>query len=189
MANKNAILDALGEAREKLILNKYNEAMMLMAQITIDVIEHLTDEALVVSKGYEEDLKTIKSIGVIGDDTSHNFETLIISGVQAHNGVDIPKEHAEKALEAKCAFITQNENGPLHLDLNLTRAKFEELNMDLFDSTMEPVRKALSDAKLSAEDIDTAFSGNQGMKGPLEGPLKMMDFIHQVDSLKILKCL
>lgn len=99
MANKNAIIDALGEAREKLILNKYNEAMMLMAQITIDVIEHLTDEALVVSKGYEEDLKTIRSMGVIGDDTAHNFETLIISGVQAHNGVDIPKEHAEKALE------------------------------------------------------------------------------------------
>lgn len=99
MGNKNAIIDALGEARENLILNKYNEAMMLMAQITIDVIEHLTDESLLVSKGYEEDLKTLESMGIIGNDTVHNFDTLIISGVQAHNGVEIPKEHAEKALE------------------------------------------------------------------------------------------
>ena len=95
MANKDAIISALGEAREHLILNKYNDAMMLMAQITIDVIEHLTDEALIVSKGYEEDLKTLKTVGIIADDTAHNFETLIISGVQAHNGVDIPKEHVE----------------------------------------------------------------------------------------------
>lgn len=99
MANKNRIQDALGEAREHLILNKYNEAMMLMAQITMDVIEHLTDEALIVSKGYEEDLNTLKASGILAEDTVHNFETLIISGVQAHNGVDIPKEHAEQALQ------------------------------------------------------------------------------------------
>ena len=99
MANKNKIQDALGEAREDLILNKYNEAMMLMAQITMDVIEHLTDEALIVSKGYEEDLKTLRTNGILGEDTAHNFETLIISGVQAHSGVNIPKEHAEQALQ------------------------------------------------------------------------------------------
>ena len=99
MANKTAIINALGEAREHLILNKYNDAMMLMAQITIDVVEHLTDEALIVSKGYEEDLKTLKTIGVLAEDTAHNFETVIISGVQAHNGVEIPKEHAEQALQ------------------------------------------------------------------------------------------
>ena len=99
MASKNRIQDALGEAREDLILNKYSEAMMLMAQITMDVIEQLTDEALIVSKGYEEDLKTLRASGIIAEDTAHNFETLIISGVQAHNGVDIPKEHAEQALQ------------------------------------------------------------------------------------------
>ena len=99
MANKGRIQEALGEARENLILGKYNDAMMLMAQITMDVIEHLTDEALIVSGGYEEDLKTLNANGLIADDTAHNFETLIISGVQAHNGVDIPKEHAEQALE------------------------------------------------------------------------------------------
>ena len=50
MANKSRIQEALGEARENLILGKYNDAMMLMAQITMDVIEHITDEALIVSK-------------------------------------------------------------------------------------------------------------------------------------------
>lgn len=99
MADKKQIIDALGEVREHLILNKFNEAMMLMAQISIDVIEHLIDEALIVSKGYEEDLHTLKTLKVLSDDTAHNFETLIVSGVQAHNGVDIPKDHAEKALE------------------------------------------------------------------------------------------
>lgn len=99
MGRKEMIINALGEAREHLILNKYNEGMMLMAQITIDTIAHLVDEALIVSKGYEEDLKTLKAVGVLSDDTAHNFETLILSGVQAHNGVDIPKEHAETALK------------------------------------------------------------------------------------------
>ena len=75
MANKNRIQEALGEVREHLILGKYNEAMMLMAQITMDMIEHLTDEALIVSKGYEEDLKTLRANGIIADDTAHNFET------------------------------------------------------------------------------------------------------------------
>ena len=51
-------------------------------------------------------------------------------------------------------FLTQNEDGPVHLDMNITRAKFEDLCRDLFDSTMEPVRKALKDAKLKASDID-----------------------------------
>ena len=99
MASRETILNALGEAREHLILNKYNDAMMLMAQITIDVIEHLTDEALIVSKGYEEDLNTLKTVGILADDTAHNFETVIISGVQAHNGVEMPKEHVEQALQ------------------------------------------------------------------------------------------
>ena len=51
-------------------------------------------------------------------------------------------------------FIAQNANGPLNLDVTLTRAKFEEINMDLFESTLEPVRKALKDAKLKPSDID-----------------------------------
>ena len=129
MANKNRIQEALGEAREHLILNKYNEAMMLMAQITMDVIEHLTDEALIVSKGYEEDLKTLRANGIIADDTAHNLETLIISGVQAHNGVDIPKEHAEQALQVltnELDVIFGNEDINPSLSENLEeKAKFD----------------------------------------------------------------
>ena len=51
-------------------------------------------------------------------------------------------------------FISQTADGPVHLDMNLTKAKFEDLCRDLFDSTLEPVHKALSDAKLTAKDID-----------------------------------
>ena len=134
MANKNAIINALGEAREHLILNKYNEAMMLMAQITIDVVEHLTDEALIVSKGYEEDLKTLKTVGVLADDTAHNFETIIISGVQAHNGVDIPKEHAEQALQVlsnELDLIFKREDTKLESADNLEeKAKFNADNKE-----------------------------------------------------------
>lgn len=128
MANKNRIQDALGEAREDLILNKYNDAMMLMAQITMDVIEHLTDEALIVSKGYEEDLKVLKANGVLSDDTAHNFETLIISGVQAHNGVDIPKEHAEQALQVltnELDIIFKNEDIPFASENLEEKSKFD----------------------------------------------------------------
>ena len=130
MANKNQIQEALGEARENLILGKYNDAMMLMAQITMDVIEHITDEALIVSKGYEEDLKTLNANGIIADDTAHNFETLIISGVQAHNGVDIPKEHAEQALQ-----VLTNE-----LDIIF---KNEDINPEITDNLEE---KSMFDA-------------------------------------------
>ena len=129
MANKNRIQEALGEAREHLILGKYNEAMMLMAQITMDMIEHLTDESLIVSKGYEEDLKTLRANGIIADDTAHNFETLIISGVQAHNGVDIPKEHAEQALQVltnELDVIFKND------DINPAKPVFE------YDEDEEP---------------------------------------------------
>jgi molecular chaperone DnaK len=51
-------------------------------------------------------------------------------------------------------FISQSSDGPVHMDINLTKAKFEDLCRDLFDSTLEPVRKALKDAKLKASDID-----------------------------------
>ena len=51
-------------------------------------------------------------------------------------------------------FISQGEDGPLHIDMTITRAKFEELIHDLVQSTLEPVRKALKDAKLDKKDID-----------------------------------
>lgn len=159
MANKNRIQEALGEARENLILGKYNDAMMLMAQITMDVIEHITDEALIVSKGYEEDLKTLNANGIIADDTAHNFETLIISGVQAHSGVDIPKEHAEQALQ-----VLTNE-----LDIIF---KNEDINPELTDNLEE---KSMFDANAKEgtvfeyEENDEPYPGDFSKDMTVEG--------------------
>ena len=73
------------------------------------------------------------------------------------------KDAAEKAkkdlsgvttTQISLPFISQGEAGPLHLELSLSRAKFEDLIRDLIESTMEPVRKALKDAKMEAKDIN-----------------------------------
>ena len=73
------------------------------------------------------------------------------------------KDAAEKAkkdlsgvttTQISLPFLSQGEDGPLHLEMSLTRAKFEELCHDLFESTLDPVRKALKDAKLTKNDID-----------------------------------
>ena len=107
-----------------------------------------------------------------GDDFDQRVMDYLVSEFKKENGVDLSKDKmamqrikdaAEKAkkdlsgmtnTQISIPFITQNENGPLHLEVNMTRSKFEELNMDLFESTLEPVRKALKDAKLTAKDID-----------------------------------
>ena len=73
------------------------------------------------------------------------------------------KEAAEKAkkdlsgmtsTQVSLPFIAQTDNGPVNFEMDITRAKFESLISDLVDSTLEPVRKALKDAKLSKSDID-----------------------------------
>ena len=51
-------------------------------------------------------------------------------------------------------FIAQVDGAPVNFEMDITRAKFEELTRDLIDSTLEPVRKALKDAKLTKKDID-----------------------------------
>ena len=73
------------------------------------------------------------------------------------------KDAAEKAkkdlsgvtsTQISLPFISQGDNGPLHLEMNLTRAKFEDLISDLVESTLDPVRKALKDAKMTKDDIN-----------------------------------
>ena len=73
------------------------------------------------------------------------------------------KEAAEKAkkdlsgmtsTQVSLPFIAQTDDGPVNFEMDITRAKFESLISDLVDSTLEPVRKALKDAKLSKSDID-----------------------------------
>ena len=56
--------------------------------------------------------------------------------------------------QVSAPFISQSSDGPLHLEMTLTRAKFEELIHDLVMSTLEPVRKALKDADIKAKDLD-----------------------------------
>ena len=107
-----------------------------------------------------------------GDDFDERIINYLVETFRKENGIDLStdkmamqrlKEAAEKAkkdlsgvttTQISCPFITQGENGPLHLDVTLTRAKFEDLCSDLFESTLEPVRKALKDASLTKKDID-----------------------------------
>ena len=107
-----------------------------------------------------------------GDDFDELIIKYLADTFKKENGIDLTKdkmamqrlkETAEKAkkdlsgvttTQISCPFITQGENGPLHLDMSLTRAKFEDLIRDLVDSTLTPVRNALKDAKLKKEDID-----------------------------------
>ena len=107
-----------------------------------------------------------------GDDFDNKLMDYIVSEFKRENGVDLSKdkmamqrlkEIAEKAkkdlsgvtqTQISAPFISQGEDGPLHIDMTLTRAKFEDLIRDLVDSTLEPVRKALRDAKVDKKDID-----------------------------------
>ena len=107
-----------------------------------------------------------------GDDFDERVMDYIVSEFKKESGVDLIKDKmamqrvkdaAEKAkkdlsgmttTEISLPFISQGEDGPIHLNMSLTRAKFEDLISDLVESTTEPVRKALKDAGLTAKDID-----------------------------------
>jgi len=107
-----------------------------------------------------------------GDDFDERVSEYLVSEFKKENGVDLSKDKmamqrikdaAEKAkkdlsgmtnAQISLPFIAQSEEGPLHMEMSLSKAKFEDLCRDLFDSTMEPVRKALKDAKLTNKDID-----------------------------------
>ena len=107
-----------------------------------------------------------------GDDFDEIVIKYLVDEFKKTNGIDLSKdkmamqrlkEAAEKAkkdlsgvttTQISCPFITQGEDGPLHLDMTLTRAKFEDLVRDLIESTLTPVRNAMKDAKVKKEDID-----------------------------------
>ncbi|AIF43382.1 molecular chaperone DnaK [Virgibacillus sp. SK37] len=106
-----------------------------------------------------------------GDDFDEVIINHMVQEFKKENGIDLSKDKmatqrlkdaAEKAkkdlsgvsqTQISLPFITAGEAGPLHLEMNLTRAKFEELSSELVERTMVPTRKALSDASLSANDI------------------------------------
>lgn len=107
-----------------------------------------------------------------GDDFDDKIINYIAETFKAENGIDLRsdkmalqrlKEAAEKAkIELSAStqtninlpFITADQTGPKHIDMNLTRAKFNELTHDLVQRTIEPMKKSLSDAGLSINDID-----------------------------------
>ena len=107
-----------------------------------------------------------------GDDFDERIVEYLLEQFKKENGIDLSKDKmamqrlkdaAEKAkkdlsgvttTQISLPFISQGEDGPLHLETSLTRAKFESLISDLVESTLEPVRKALKDAKLTAKDLD-----------------------------------
>ncbi len=120
-----------------------------------------------------------------GDDFDQKVIDYLVSEFKKENGVDLTKdkmamqrlkEIAEKAkkdlssmttTQVSAPFISQGADGPLHLDMTLTRAKFESLISDLVDSTLEPVRNALKDADLKAKDIDKVIFVGGSTRVPL----------------------
>lgn len=107
-----------------------------------------------------------------GDDLDERIIKWIVNEFKSDTGIDLTqdkmamqrlKEAAEKAkielstlkeTEINLPFITADQSGPKHLLLKLTRAKFEQLVMDLFEKTLEPVEMALKDAGLKPSQID-----------------------------------
>lgn len=107
-----------------------------------------------------------------GDDFDERIVKWFIAEFKKESGIDLSKdrmaeqrlrEAAEKAkielsgvmtTNINLPFITADATGPKHLDLNLTRAKFDELTADLVESTMGPTRQAMSDSGLSPKDIE-----------------------------------
>ena len=107
-----------------------------------------------------------------GDDFDNKLSDYILSEIKKQEGVDLKddkmamqriKEAAEKAkkdlsgmttTQISLPFIAQVDGSPISFEMDITRAKFEDLIRDLVESTTEPVRKALKDAKLKASDIN-----------------------------------
>ncbi len=127
---------------------------------------------LELSQGMVEVKATSGNNHLGGDDFDQRLMDHIVAEFKKSNGVDLSKdrmamqrlkEAAEKAkielsgvsqTNINLPFITMSAEGPLHLDLNVTRAKFEELIADLIEATMGPTRQAMEDAKLSFKEID-----------------------------------
>ncbi len=122
--------------------------------------------------GVQEVLATAGNNRLGGDDFDERVMRYLIAEFKKETGVDLSndkmamqrlKEAAEKAkidlsgmttASINLPFITADANGPKHMDMTITRAKFNELTADLVAATMGPVKQALSDSGLSAGEID-----------------------------------
>ena len=127
---------------------------------------------LELGDGVFEVLSTSGNNHLGGDDFDNKLVDYIIESINKEEKVDLSKdkmamqrikeaaEQAKKDLSSMTStqislpFIAQVDGAPVNFEMDITRAKFEELIRDLVDSTLEPVRKALKDAKLTKKDID-----------------------------------
>ncbi|MDY2728464.1 molecular chaperone DnaK [Clostridium sp. HCP1S3_B4] len=127
---------------------------------------------LELGDGVFEVLATNGDTRLGGDDFDNKIMDYIADTFKSENGIDLRndkmalqrlKEAAEKAkielssstqTNINLPFITADATGPKHIDMNLTRAKFNELTADLVQRSIEPMKKALADASLSINDVD-----------------------------------
>ena len=127
---------------------------------------------LEIGDGVYEVLATAGNNKLGGDDFDQRVIDYLVEEFKKANGIDLStdklalqrlKDAAEKAKKdlssavttnISLPFITQGANGPLHLDVTLTRAKFEDLIRDLVESTTKQVKDALKEANLSSSDLD-----------------------------------
>ena len=125
-----------------------------------------------IGEGVIEVLATAGDNKLGGDDFDNAVTQYMLDEFKKAEGIDLSgdkmamqrlKEAAEKAKKELSSamttninlpFITANQDGPKHFDMNLTRAKFDELTADLVDRTKVPVQTALEDAGLTAADLD-----------------------------------
>jgi len=125
-----------------------------------------------IGDGVFEVLSTNGNTRLGGDDFDQRIIDYVADQFKKENGIDLKqdriaaqrlKEAAEKAkielsgtttANINLPFITADATGPKHLDITLTRAKFDELTADLVESTIEPMRKALKDAGLTVDQIN-----------------------------------
>ena len=125
-----------------------------------------------IGDGVFEVLSTNGNTRLGGDDFDQRIIDYVADQFKKENGIDLKqdkiacqrlKEAAEKAkielsgtttANINLPFITADATGPKHLDITLTRAKFDELTSDLVDATVEPMKKALKDAGLTVDQIN-----------------------------------
>ena len=125
-----------------------------------------------ISDGVFEVLATAGNNRLGGDDFDNKIVDYLVDTFKSTDGVDLRgdrmamqrlREAAEKAKielsgtmssNINLAYITADATGPKHMDITLTRAKFDELTSDLVQKTMDPVKRAMSDAGVSPSDID-----------------------------------
>ena len=179
-------------------LDKENEQKIMVYDLgggTFDV------SILEIGDGVVEVLATAGDTRLGGDDFDQRIMDYLVAEFKKAEGMDLTndkqamqrlKEAAEKAkielsgmtsTNVNLPYITADATGPKHLDVTLTRAKFNELTADLVERTLKPVRQAMSDAGLSASQLDKVLlvggstripavqdavkgiTGNEGFKG------------------------